>query len=102
MSTLHKYRYEVHIYTLCQGWINCWTVSDDSGVEHPDSFPTVGAAQSEIDDLILDIQSEIEHGIRKPDEGYDSDDYRIYDNVKKEYVAYARVAARYKIPQPPV
>ena len=79
--------FEVHTWTLCEGWINCWTVTDENGIEQPDNYPTIKAAQLEIDELFDDIEQEIKSGERSPDEAYDRDDYRIFDTVKSEYVA---------------
>lgn len=79
-------RYEVHTYKLCQGWINSWTLTDDYGNETPQSFPTMKAAQIELDEFFADIAAEIDRGERAADEGYDRAEYRIYDAIKKQYV----------------
>ena len=71
-------KYEVHTWTLCQGWINCWTVTEN-GHEVPDTYPTIEAAQIEIDDMFDEIERQIKSGERGPDDGYNRDDYRIYD-----------------------
>ena len=82
-----KNRFEVHTWTLCEGWVNCWTVTDEHGNEQPDSYQTIETAQAEIDELFDDIKSEIESGERAPDEDFERDDYRIFDVVNGEYVA---------------
>lgn len=79
-------KYEVHIWTLCEGWVNCWMVTDEKGNEQPDTYPTIEAAQAEIDELFEDIENEITSGERSPDDGFDREDYRIYDREKNEYV----------------
>ncbi|HEB72007.1 MAG TPA: hypothetical protein ENI77_05245 [Nitrospirae bacterium] len=81
-----EHRYEVHHYTLCEGWVNCWTVTDNENSEYPDSYSTIEAAQAEINELLSDIQSEIDRGERHAGEGYDAEEYQIYDNIEKEYV----------------
>lgn len=78
--------FEVHTWALCGGWSNCWSVTDKHGNEQPDSYPTIKAAQAEIDELFDDIKSEISSGERSPEDGYDRDDYRIFDTAKNEYV----------------
>jgi hypothetical protein len=78
--------YEVHTWTLCDGWVNCWTVTDEKGNEKPDTYPTIEAAQAEIDDLIEDIKNEITSGERSPDDDYNPEDYRIFDSKNNEYV----------------
>ena len=79
-------RYEVHASTLCQGWVNCWRVTDDNGIDRPERFASIEAAQIEIDGLIADIQAEINRGERAENEGYNLEEYAIYDRVKEEYV----------------
>ena len=80
-------RFEVHTWTLCDGWINCWTVTDKHGNEQPDSYLTIKAAQAEIDEFFADIEADIKAGDREPDEGYDREEFRIFDTVNNEYVA---------------
>ena len=65
-----EFRYEVHTYTLCQGWINCWTAADSKDDTHFDSFQTIDEAQSEMDEMD------------------DPEEHRIYDNFTKMYVGY--------------
>ena len=50
-------------------WDNCWSVTDENGNEQPDTYPTIEAAQSEIDELFEDIKYEITSGERSPDGG---------------------------------
>lgn len=80
-----KYRYEVHTWTLCQGWINCWSVCALD--ETPHTFKTIEAAQAELNEFLADIEAEINSGEREPEEGYDPEEFRIYDNVEEEYVS---------------
>lgn len=83
-TMLHKY--EVHTWTLCDGWINCWTATDPDGKEMLDSFPTIEEAQAEIAELIADGVAEIAEGLRGEGEGFSPDDYRIFDRETAEYV----------------
>ena len=76
------FRYEVHTFTLCQDWINCWTVyqldegshDDDGNHSNPDgdtyfdSYPSIDQALDEIFDL------------------EDPENHRVYDNATKQYV----------------
>lgn len=75
--------FEVHTYTICQGWTNCWTI--DQGT--PETFDTAEEAQAEIDDLINTVQHEIDIGVREEEEAYDPEDYRIFDIKKMEYMS---------------
>jgi len=68
--------YEVQTFTLCQGWVNCWSVEID-GISQPETFETEAEAQAAIDEFLAEIQAEIECGDRAEDEGYDRDDYRV-------------------------
>lgn len=43
-------KYEVLTYTLCDGWVNCWTDSDAEGNATPSLFDSREAAQAEVDD----------------------------------------------------
>ena len=62
-------KYEVHHYTMIEGWINCWTEDDK-----PMTFESQASAQADIDELINDM------------DGYDPEEFRIYDMELKEYV----------------
>ena len=69
--------YEVQHYTLCDGWVNTWTISDGNHDSVPHVFATREEAQAELDEFLRDIQSEIASGDRAPDEGYDASEFRI-------------------------
>lgn len=69
--------YEVQMYTLCDGWINTWSVHHEDGSSQLQTFPTIEAAQAEIETFLAEIEAQIENGERQPDEGYDLDDFRI-------------------------
>ncbi|HLG63082.1 MAG TPA: hypothetical protein VKY19_14175 [Ktedonosporobacter sp.] len=69
--------YEVQTYTICQGWINCWSVIDAQGNETKQVFDTEAEAKVELEEFLADIAQEIFHGERAPNEGYDPEDFRI-------------------------
>ncbi len=69
--------YEVLTYTLCDGWVNCWTVTEDNGEEVPDTFDSYEDAEAEVLEFLSDIEDEIKNGERSKDEGYSSEDFRI-------------------------
>lgn len=52
--------YQVLTKTLCDGFINCWTIDGK-----PWTFDTIEEAQAEIDDLLQDLSD------------YRADDYKI-------------------------
>lgn len=76
-----KTRYEVQTFTLCDGWINSWTIIEDGGnnttTETPETFATRAEAQAALDEFLAEIQDEITSGQRTPDEGYDPEEFRI-------------------------
>jgi hypothetical protein len=62
--------YEVQHYTLCDGWINCWTITDENDVETLETFDTIEEAQAALDEFFADLASE-------SNDSYSRDDYRI-------------------------
>ena len=74
-------RYEVQTWTLCDGWINTWSISEEVGdnifTEVRETFATRKEAQQALDEFLADIQEEIDTGQRAADEGYASHDFRI-------------------------
>ena len=74
-------RYEVQTWTLCDGWINTWSIIEEAGdnifTDNPETFPTREEAQQALNEFLFDIQSEIDTGQRSADEGYDAEDFRI-------------------------
>lgn len=77
----HNHRFEVHTYTICEGWINVWTIDDT-----PQRFATIDAAYEEINEFINEIVNEINSGERDPENGYEREDFRIFDTVSNVYV----------------
>jgi len=73
--------FEVLHYTLCDGWVNCWTVLDADGREVPKTFPTHEDAQAALDEFLAEIAAEIAAGDRKPDDGYDTGEYAVVDTA---------------------
>jgi len=74
-------RYEAHTYTMCEGWVNTWSISeliDDRARDRLDSYQTVNEVQTEIDDLIRRANLQ--------DMDYSHDDYAIFDNEKGVYI----------------
>ncbi len=69
--------YEVQHLTLCDGWVNTWTVNHGDGSSEPETFETIEAALAAIDEFLADIRDEIEAGQCQPDEGYSRDDFRV-------------------------
>jgi hypothetical protein len=66
-------KYEVLTDTLCQGWVNCWTIVEDK----PMTFDTIQSAQEEIDTHIKDIEESIAYGFMSEDSKVTHDDFKI-------------------------
>lgn len=64
-------------FTLCDGWVNTWTVHHEDGTSEPERFVSKAEAQAALDEFLAEIAEEIAIGIRDPDLGYDRDDFRI-------------------------
>lgn len=69
--------YEVQHQTLVEGWINNWTVIDPDGAEKPETFETIEAAQTALNEFFAEIEAEKEAGQRDLDSGYDRCEFRI-------------------------
>ena len=70
-------KYEIQTFTLCDGWVNTWTVHHVDGTSTPETFSTEEEAQAALDEFFADIQEEIDAGQRETDEGYDREEFRI-------------------------
>jgi len=69
-------KYEIQQYTLCDGWINTWSI-EEGGVSKPLVLDSKEEAQKELDDFLREIAEEIEYGEREPENGFDAEDFRI-------------------------
>ncbi|MCK5384944.1 MAG: hypothetical protein KAJ29_05155 [Alphaproteobacteria bacterium] len=69
-------KYEVQHYILCDGWINTWTIYEDS-VEKLHVFSSEALAQAELDEFFRDIEAEIQSGARNIDQSYERSEFRI-------------------------
>ena len=45
-------KYEVQHYTLCDGWINTWTIYDENNNEIADVYDTYEDAQIALEDFL--------------------------------------------------
>jgi hypothetical protein len=68
-------QYEVQHWTLCDSWINTWTVTDSEGNESPSYFPSHAQAQAALSDFLKEELIEYQNGnIESP---YTSEEFRI-------------------------
>ena len=68
--------WEVQHHTLCQGWINCWSMEVD-GVSRPLRFATEAEAAFELQQFFDEISAEIDEGVRAIEGGYDGSEFAI-------------------------
>jgi hypothetical protein len=68
-------KYEVQHYTLCDGWINTWTIYDENNNEVADVYDTYEDAQKALD-YFLD-QEHKAYKRKEIDSMYEADEFRI-------------------------
>ena len=54
-----KIQYEVQHFTLCDGWINTWSVIDENGLSKPTVFNTYQEARQELNSLLQILEMEM-------------------------------------------
>lgn len=69
--------WEVQQDTLCQGWVNTWSIEGEDGTYVPQTFETEAEAQAEIDEFLCEIALQIERGERDADAGYDASEFQV-------------------------
>ena len=67
--------YEVQHYTICDGWINTWTICDDEGNEIPKRFQSYDEAIFFLNEHLQDC--EYSYYEDKLDFLYEANDFRI-------------------------
>jgi hypothetical protein len=71
--------FEVQHYTLCNGWINCWTETNEEGVETPSIYTTYTEALEALTDFFAqEHEAFVEGNIESM---YDINDFRIMEFV---------------------
>lgn len=69
--------FEVQHYTLCDGWINCWTETNEDGEESPSIFMTYTEALDALTDFIAQEHEAFAEG--NIESMYDINDFRIME-----------------------
>lgn len=55
-------KYEVHHFTLIDGWVNTWSIWDDETDDFaPEQFDTLAEAQAALDDFFSGLDREQEY-----------------------------------------
>lgn len=69
-------KYEVQMFTICDGWVNTWLVEED-GISEPETFNSLTDAWHAVFEFIEETNDEIVLGQREPDNSYDITDFRV-------------------------
>jgi len=75
--------YEIKHFTLCDGWVNTWSVVDGDGNEAPETFATFADAQAALDAFFEDVDADMVRGERETEEGYGRDEFVIVRTGKE-------------------
>jgi hypothetical protein len=70
-------KFEVQTHTICDGWVNTWTTTDDSGQELPEYFDSFEDAHNEIEDFIISTEEAYLFGYME--DRYFHDDFKIVE-----------------------
>lgn len=70
-------RFQVQQHTLCDGWINTWSVIEADGTQTPQTFASYAEAKAELAEFLDDIAADIETGDRGEDSGFEREEFRI-------------------------
>jgi len=71
-------RYEIQHYTLCDGWINTWTIEQDGDYE-PEYFDSREDAEMALQDFLNDEHEAYQQGWIES--RYGADEFRIVEIV---------------------
>ncbi len=63
-------RFEVQEETICDGWVNNWSVDDE-----PQTFDSYAKAEHDLTEFLADVEDAVERGDMSTE--YDRDNYRI-------------------------
>jgi hypothetical protein len=74
-------KYEIQHFTLCDGWINTWSIINDDGESTPEIFDSLEEAKSALIEFFYDDAFSVAQGWREPETAADPSQYRI---VKQE------------------
>lgn len=70
-------KFEIQTYTLCDGWVNTWTIENEDGSSEKEYFNSYNDALSALNEFIADEAYEFNQG--NIDSVYDRDDFRIVE-----------------------
>jgi hypothetical protein len=69
--------YEIQHFTLCDGWVNTWTIENEDGTTQLEYFNSVIDAQESLNEFLEEEKEAFENGfIESP---YTEDEFRIVE-----------------------
>jgi len=66
-------KYQIELYTWCDGWVNCESDGDGNKIY----YETAEEAQASINDCVEEWNEEVDNGTNELGDHYDVDDYRV-------------------------
>lgn len=69
--------YEVQQLTVCDGWVNNWTITEDDGEEIKSQFATYEEAEEELQAFLDDVRDAVARGHIEDEE--DPENFRIVE-----------------------
>ena len=70
-------KFEIQTYTLCEGWVNTWTIENEDGSSEKEYFNTSLEALECLKEFFEDVLQDFNEG--NLDSIYDKEDYRIVE-----------------------
>ena len=65
-------RFEIQHFTLCDGWVNTWTIENPDGTTSLEYFDSFGQALNYLDEFLTEDQEQFESP-------YQRDEFRIVE-----------------------
>lgn len=70
-------KFEIQHFTLCDGWINTWTITNEQGKDVPEYFDSLEDARFELDTFLADEDEAYFNGYIES--RYTRDEFRIVE-----------------------
>ena len=70
-------KYEIQHFTLCDGWVNTWTIEQDNGDSEPEYFDTFADAVDALDEFLDQEHEAYQQGWIESK--YSRDEFRIVE-----------------------
>ncbi len=70
-------RYEIQTFTVCDGWVNTWTIIDDEGNESPEIFDHYQDAKDSLVEFLEEEDQSYFNGYIES--RYTADEFRIVE-----------------------